>query len=137
MLNTDLDAVIPMLLVTLAALATMIAEAFRKPGEHPPMGLFGLIGLVAAAVTSTYLWNRNVVGFGVIIADNFGLFVTLVLVIVGILTIMFSSAVVERVQSVRPVRVQKSPSAGPVADARAILSPTTPATTDSNRHAQH
>jgi hypothetical protein len=44
---------------------------------------------------------------------------------------------VERVQSVRPVRVQKSPSAGPVADARAILSPTTPATTDSNRHAQH
>jgi len=52
MLNTDLDAVIPMLLVTLAALATMIAEAFRKPGEHPPMGLFGLIGLVAAAVTS-------------------------------------------------------------------------------------
>jgi NADH-quinone oxidoreductase subunit N len=96
MLNTDLDAVIPMLLVTLAALATMIAEAFRKPGEHPPMGLFGLIGLVAAAVTSTYLWNRNVVGFGVIIADNFGLFVTLVLVIVGILTIMFSSAVVER-----------------------------------------
>ena len=43
MSNTDLDAIIPMLLVTLAALATMIAEAFRKPDEHPPMGLLGLI----------------------------------------------------------------------------------------------
>ena len=96
MLNTDLDAIIPMLLVTLAALATMIAEAFRKPNERPPMGLLGIIGLVAAAVTSMYLWNRNALGFGVIIADNFGLFVTFILVIVGILTIMFSSAVVHR-----------------------------------------
>jgi NADH-quinone oxidoreductase subunit M len=44
---------------------------------------------------------------------------------------------VERVQSVRPVRVQTLPSAGPVADARAVLSSTTPVRTDSNRHAQH
>jgi NADH-quinone oxidoreductase subunit N len=96
MSNTDLDAVIPMLVVTLAALATMIAEAFRKPEEHPPMGLLGLIGLGFAAVTSTYLWGRNTLGFGVIIADNFGLFVTITLVIIGILTILFSSAVVRR-----------------------------------------
>ena len=37
------------------------------------------------------LWNRNAQGFGVIVADNFGLFITLTLVIVGILTIMFSA----------------------------------------------
>ena len=42
------------------------------------------------------LWDRNVEGFGVIVADNFGLFVTIVLVIVGVLTIMFSSQVLER-----------------------------------------
>jgi NADH-quinone oxidoreductase subunit N len=96
MLNTDLDAVIPMLLVTLAALATMIAEAFRKPGERPPMGLLGLIGLTAAAITSGYLWNQHALGFGVIVADNFGLFVTVTLVIIGVLTILFSSAVVGR-----------------------------------------
>jgi NADH-quinone oxidoreductase subunit N len=96
MINTDLTAIIPMLLVTLAALATMIAEAFRKPGERPPMGVLGLIGLVAAAITTKYLWNQHAVGFGVIVADNFGLFVTVTLIIVGILTILFSSAVVGR-----------------------------------------
>jgi NADH-quinone oxidoreductase subunit N len=47
-------------------------------------------------VSSTLLWNRNAVGFGVIVADNFALFVTITLVIVGILTIMFSSSVVKR-----------------------------------------
>jgi len=42
-------------------------------------------------VSSALLWGRNATSFGVIVADNFGLFVTLTLVIVGILTIMFSS----------------------------------------------
>ena len=47
-------------------------------------------------MSAALLWNRNADGFGVIVADNFGLFVTLVLVIVGMLTIMFSSQVLER-----------------------------------------
>jgi NADH-quinone oxidoreductase subunit N len=42
------------------------------------------------------LWNRSTVGFGVIASDNFGLFVTLTLVVVGALTLLFSSPVVER-----------------------------------------
>ena len=96
MFNTDIDAILPMLLVTLAALMTMIVEAFRKPGEHPPIGLIGIIGLAASAVTAVYLWNRNALGFGVVVADNFGLFITFTLIIVGVLTIMFSSAVVRR-----------------------------------------
>ena len=50
----------------------------------------------ARRVSSVLLWNRNAAGFGVIAADNFGLFVTLVLVVVGMLTIMFSSQVLER-----------------------------------------
>src|SRR5215216_1022833 len=94
MFNTDLDAIVPMLCVTLAALASMGAEAFRKPGEKIPIGGLGIIGLVGAAVSTVMLWNRNADGFGVIVADNFGLFVTMTLVIVGILTIMFSSQVI-------------------------------------------
>ena len=96
MLNTDLDALIPMLCITLAALATMGAEAFRARGERMPLGWLGIVGLVGAAASSVLLWDRNAEGFDVIVADNFGLFVTLVLVIVGILTIMFSSQVVHR-----------------------------------------
>ena len=96
MFNTDLDAIVPMLCVTLAALASMGAEAFRKPGERMPIGGLGIVGLIGAAASSVMLWNRNADGFGVIVADNFGLFITMTLVIVGVLTIMFSSQVVSR-----------------------------------------
>ena len=96
MLNTNLDAIVPMLCITLAALVTLIAEAFRKRGEQMPIGLLGIMGLLGAAASSAVLWNRNASGFGVIVADNFGLFVTLTLVVVGILTIMFSGPVVAR-----------------------------------------
>jgi NADH-quinone oxidoreductase subunit N len=96
MFNTDLDAIVPMLCVTLAALASMGAEAFRAPGEKMPIGGLGIVGLIGAAVSTAMLWNRNSDGFGVIVADNFGLFITMTLVIIGVLTIMFSSQVVHR-----------------------------------------
>jgi NADH-quinone oxidoreductase subunit N len=96
MFNTDLDAIVPMLCVTLAALFSMGAEAFRARGERMPIGWLGILGLAGAGVTSGLLWNRNAESFGVIVADNFGLFVTLILVVVGILTIMFSSQVIQR-----------------------------------------
>ena len=95
-MSPDLIAIVPMLCVTLAGLACMTAEAFRSPGERWPIGLFGMIGLAGAALSSALLWNRNSEGFGVIVADNFGLFVTIVLVVVGVLTIMFSSQVITR-----------------------------------------
>jgi len=96
MFNSSFDAVVPMLCVTLAALAVMGAEAFRSKGESLPVGGLGIVGLVGAAISSAMLWNRNTASFGVIVADNFALFVTMTLVVVGILTIMFSSPVVRR-----------------------------------------
>ena len=94
--NSSLDAIVPMLCVALAALAVMGADAFRARGENMPIGGLGVVGLVGSAIASVLLWNRNAASFGVIVADNFGLFVTLVLLIVGVLTIMFSSPVVRR-----------------------------------------
>ena len=98
--NLQIDAVVPMLCVTLAALAAMAGEALRGKGPRMPVGWFGIIGLVGAAVSAVILWNPTPEAFredfGVIVADNFGLFVTLVLALVGILTIMFSSQVIHR-----------------------------------------
>src|SRR5688500_2592957 len=96
MLNTDLDALVPMLCVTLAALAAMGAEAFRQRDERSAIGGLAIIGLAGAGISCAFLWNQNAEGFGVIVADNFGLFVTMILVIVGILTVMFSSQVVRQ-----------------------------------------
>ncbi|MGE3402484.1 MAG: NADH-quinone oxidoreductase subunit N, partial [Vicinamibacterales bacterium] len=95
MFESSFAAIVPMLCVTLAALATMLLEAFRGKGEQTPLGGLGIIGLIGAAVSSAVLWNANSASFGVIVADNFGLFVTFVLVIVGILTILFSSQVLQ------------------------------------------
>ena len=72
----SLSAVVPMACVTAAAIAAMTAEAFRSPGERMPIGPLGIIGLVGAAIASIVLWDRNAASFGVIVADNFSLFIT-------------------------------------------------------------
>ena len=66
----------------------MLAEAFRARGERMPLGGLAIIGLVGAAAASVLLWNRNATSFGVIAADNFSLFVNLVIIIVGIMTVV-------------------------------------------------
>src|SRR5262249_51042279 len=96
MLTWNFDATAPMLCVVLGALAAMAAEAFRRKGERMPIGWFGVIVLIGAALSSIFLWDRKLSAFDVIAADNFGLFISLVLCVVGILTIMFSSQVIHR-----------------------------------------
>jgi NADH-quinone oxidoreductase subunit N len=95
---TDYAAIIPLLIVALAGASAMLAEAFRQPGERMPIAGLGLIGLTGAAVASVFLWDTDRSSFGVIRADNFSLFINLVLCIVGVLTMLFSNDVVEREQ---------------------------------------
>jgi NADH-quinone oxidoreductase subunit N len=91
-------AIVPMCCVTATAIAAMIAESFREPGERMPIGPLGVIGLVGAAVASVALWNSHASSFGVVVADNFGLFVNWILIIVGLLSLAFSAPTVEREQ---------------------------------------
>ncbi|MGE0814262.1 MAG: NADH-quinone oxidoreductase subunit N [Vicinamibacterales bacterium] len=94
--TSTFDAIIPVLCVSLAGLFVMLAEAFRSKGEKMPVGGLALIGLVGAGVASVLLWGRNTHSFGVVTADNFSLFVNLVLVVIGILTVVFSGDTAER-----------------------------------------
>ncbi|MGE3276901.1 MAG: NADH-quinone oxidoreductase subunit N [Vicinamibacterales bacterium] len=96
MFNAAFDAVIPALCLTLAGLVILLAESFRSKGERMPLGGLAVIGLIGAGVASVLLWDRNASSFGVVTADNFALFVNLVLVAVGLLTVVFSSQVLER-----------------------------------------
>ena len=89
-------ATIPMLIVVLSAIAALMAEAIRHPGERMYIAGFGLIGLVGALVASVFLWDTDAVSFGVVRADNFALFINIILCIVGIFTMVFSHEVVER-----------------------------------------
>ena len=95
---TEFAAIIPIVIVVLSAIAAMLAEAFRQPGERMPIAGLGLIGLAGAALASTFLWDADRTSLGVVRADNFALFVNIVLCVVGVLTMLFSDEVVDREQ---------------------------------------
>ena len=96
MLNSSFDAIVPMLCAGAGGLVIMLAEAFRGRDERMPLGVLGAIALGAAGIALVFLWGRNVSSFNVVVADNFGIFVSLVIVAASMLTIVFSSQVVER-----------------------------------------
>jgi NADH-quinone oxidoreductase subunit N len=91
MFSASFDAVIPVLCLAMAGLAVMLAESFRLKNESMPLGGLAIIGLLGSGAASVFLWDRNATSFGVVTADNFALFVNLVLVAVGILTVFFTS----------------------------------------------
>jgi NADH-quinone oxidoreductase subunit N len=93
---TDFAAIVPIVIVALSGIAALLAEAFRQPGERMPIAGLGLIGLAGAAIASAALWHSDRVGMGVIRADNFSLFVNMILCLVGVLTMLFSHEIVER-----------------------------------------
>ena len=96
MSSSSIAAIVPILCVTAAGLAAMLAEAFRAPGEKMPIGGLGLIGLVGAAVSAALLWGRNSTGFGLVSADTFGLFFVMILVVIGVMTMLLSPSLTER-----------------------------------------
>lgn len=96
MFSAQFDAVIPVICLAMAGLAVMLAESFRLKNESMPLGGLAIIGLLGAGASSMFLWDRNATSFGVVTADNFALFVNLVLVAVGILTVFFTSQTATR-----------------------------------------
>ena len=94
----SLNAIVPMACVVAAGIAAMIAEAFSAPGERMPIAPLGLIGLAGAGLACVALWDHNASSFGLVAADNFGLFVTWILIIVGLLSLAISGPTVAREQ---------------------------------------
>jgi len=90
------NAIVPMACVTAAGIAAMVAEAFRDPGERMPIGGLGIVGFIGAAIAAVFLWNHNASSFDVVSADNFGLFVTGILIVVGVLSIAVSGPTLDR-----------------------------------------
>jgi NADH-quinone oxidoreductase subunit N len=95
-MDTSYAAIVPIVCVTLAGLAAMIAEAFRGKGEQMPIGGLGVIGLSFALVSCVLLWDRNATSLGMIQADNFGLFISITLAVVGLVTIAVSGDAIRR-----------------------------------------
>jgi len=93
---SSFNAIVPMACVVAAAIAAMTAEAFRSPGERMPIAPLGVIGLAGAGITAWLLWGRNAASFDLVVADNFGLFVTGVLILIGLISLAISVPTVDR-----------------------------------------
>src|SRR5580765_7461781 len=91
-----LNAIVPMACVVAAGIAAMIAEAFSAPGERMPIAPLGVIGLAGAGLACIALWDHHASSFGLVSADNFGLFVTGILVVVGLLSLSISPPSIDR-----------------------------------------
>jgi len=92
----DIIAIVPVLVVVLAGCAILLAESFRRPGEWMPMSWLALIGALGGIVTSMSLWDRQAVGFGVVIVDNFSVFFNVTICAIGVLTVLISTGTAER-----------------------------------------
>jgi NADH-quinone oxidoreductase subunit N len=95
-MTQSLNAIVPMACVTAAGIAAMVAESFRDPGERMPIAGLGVVGLLGAAFATVLLWNHNASSFGVVTADNFALFVTGTLIVIGLLSLAISGVTIER-----------------------------------------
>jgi NADH-quinone oxidoreductase subunit N len=95
MTHADFAAITPVLIVTLAGCAVLLAESFRPPKETMPLGGLGAIGLVGA-ITASILSPRGIVGFGVIVVDNFTVFFNVTICAIGLLTILLSVGSADR-----------------------------------------
>jgi NADH-quinone oxidoreductase subunit N len=93
---SSITAIVPLLCVTAAGIAAMLAEAFREPGERMPISGLGLVGLAGAGISTALLWGRHQTGFGVVAADTFGLFFVMILVVIGVMTMLLSPRMIER-----------------------------------------
>jgi NADH-quinone oxidoreductase subunit N len=95
-MNGAFNAIVPMACVTAAGIAAMVAESFRDPGERMPIAGLGVVGLIGAAFATMLLWNHNSSSFGLVAADNFGLFVTGTLIVLGLLSLAISGPTIDR-----------------------------------------
>jgi NADH-quinone oxidoreductase subunit N len=92
----DLHTITPVLIVTITACAVLLAEALRRKGEQMPLAGLAIIGLSGAIATSALQWGLNRVGFGVILLDNFAIFLNVTICGIGLLTVLLSVGPSER-----------------------------------------
>ncbi len=89
--DLNLRVIAPAIVVAVTALLVLLGELATPPERKRLLGYLSIAGLLVAMVAAITLWDVNVSAFrGMIVADNFGLFLTLVIIVGAILSILLS-----------------------------------------------
>ena len=97
--DVNLWLILPELIVCVVAVLVMLVDAFARPTQRWITGAMSLFGLVAAAVSSAWLWvswrSASEAFNGMIVLDELRLGFTFVFLVVSALTILISMVWVE------------------------------------------
>ena len=89
--DINLSIISPALIVAVAAIIVLLGELVTPPERKHWLGYLSIAGLVVAAYAAFGLWGSNASGFsGMVVADNFGLFLTLTIALGAALSILLS-----------------------------------------------
>jgi NADH-quinone oxidoreductase subunit N len=89
--DINLRIIAPALIVVVTALIVLLGELVTPPSRKHWLGYLSIAGLVVAAIAALNLWGANTSAFsGMVVADNFGLFLTLTTLLGAALSILLS-----------------------------------------------
>ncbi len=89
--DINLSIISPALIVAVTAIIVLLGELVTPAERKRWLGYLSIVGLVVAAVAAFSLWDTNASGFSdMVVADNFGLFLTLTIALGAALSILLS-----------------------------------------------
>lgn len=89
--DLNLRIIVPALIVSITALVVLLGELVTPAARKRWLGYTSLIGLLIAVGATFGLWDAHATAFGgMIAADNFGLFLTLVILLGALLSVLLS-----------------------------------------------
>ena len=89
--DINLRIIAPALIVVVAALLVLLGELVTPASRKHWLGYLSILGLGVAALAAFNLWGVNASAFGgMVVADNFGLFLTLTILLGAALSILLS-----------------------------------------------
>ncbi len=89
--DLNLRIIAPAVIIAATALIVLLGELVTPTSKKRWLGYISLVGLGLAAIATATLWGANATGFrGMVSADNFGLFLTLVIIIGAVLSVLLS-----------------------------------------------